>query len=745
MNDSKLKNAYALLIGVGNDLPVSVGDAADVYRLLLDKDLAGYQPENVILLTNELATRNNILLAFDNLIAKVNEDSSVLLYYSGHGGTYSDNTFLKEKDWKPEIENQKYFHLCPYDYDPVNYETTWVKAEEVREKINALKSRRLIFFLDCCHAAGMVQNPILAGIAPSFQTNADGLAQNLDTGRGMSILSSCRADQKSYIMEGDSNSLYTKCMLEVLQGQDKKDYDDPFIRISEVVRYIFKKVPEIHPEQNPYANLQIYDDFIVSKIAANNAKNQSLVEPTLTNFEVEKAKKQHLENFRVSENANNLILFIHGFSGLAESTFGAIPSLLMDQVKLDGWDMIPVGYAENILPELGNNVWATTTDLQIIATYLTSAITHKYSKYKRIAIVAHSLGGLVAQETLLSLQDNELKKISHVLLFATPSAGISLQVVEHTKQENLKELNESGQYIKNLRSKWASKFNGIYPFSFKVVAATRDDFVTIDSCLGPFANEFRAVVEGNHFSIVAVQNKDSDSFNLIVDTLTNNTFLSQFSSFEEINITLGNYDEVIKSFLPHVNNLDAKGLEQLVFALEGSDRSAEALAVIENSELAKSDSNLLGIIGGRFKRNYLSTYTKIFGDNAIRYYKMGLDIAEAKNDYKQIYFQAINLAFLSVVYLNDFALMNTYAQKVLEALDKDPFNNLWKLATLGEVHMYLGDFEASKSYYAQAVKMAGIREKLSMYTNAYNAYIHLMNTGNQEDEFIKFLKKNFLS
>ena len=96
----------------------------------------------------------------------------------------------------------------------------------------------------------MVQNPILAGIAQEFNADADGLAQNLDTGRGMSILSSCRADQKSYIMEGDSNSLYTKCMLEVLQGHDKKDFDDPFVRISEVVRYIFRKVPEIHPDQN---------------------------------------------------------------------------------------------------------------------------------------------------------------------------------------------------------------------------------------------------------------------------------------------------------------------------------------------------------------------------------------------------------------------------------------------------------------------------------------------------------------
>lgn len=745
MNESKLKNAYALLIGVGNDLPVTAGDAAAVYKLLLDKNIAGYKAENVTLLTNELATRHHILEAFDTLISKVDEDSSVLLYYSGHGGTYSDNTFLKEKDWKPESENQKYFHLCPYDYDPVNYETTWVKAEEVRDKLNALKSRRLIFFLDCCHAAGMVQNPILAGISLEFNADADGLAQNLDTGRGMSILSSCRADQKSYIMEGDSNSLYTKCMLEVLQGQDKKDFDDPFIRISEVVRYIFKKVPEIHPDQNPYANLQIYDDFIVSRTSFDAIKETVAQTSIITNLDIEKTKRQHIENFRITENANNLIIFVHGFSGLAESTFGSIPSLLMKQEKLVGWDMIPLGYAENILPELGHNVWASTIDINIIASYLTSSIKHNYSKYKRIAIVAHSLGGLVVQEAILGLKDNELKKLSHVLLFGTPSAGISAKILEETKQENLKELNENSSYIKNLRSQWNAKFADGYPFALKVVAATKDNFVSVNSSLLPFSKEHTAVVEGNHFSMVSVENENNDSFQLIISTLTNNNFLSQFSSFEEINITLGNYDEVIKTLLPNVDNLDAKGLEQLVFALEGTDRSVQALAIIENSELVKNDSNLLGVIGGRFKRNYLSTYTKTFGDNAIRYYTSGLGIAESKNDYKQIYYLAINLAFLNAVYLNDLTLMSTYAQKALDALDKDPFNNLWKLATLGEVKMYLGDFESSKKHYTQAAKMGGIREKLSIYTNAYNAYVHLMNTNNQEDEFIKFLKINFLS
>lgn len=70
-------------------------------------EFAGYLPESTTFLTEEKATRDGILNAFDNLIAKANEDSSVLLYYSGHGDTYSDNTFLNKENWKPENENKK--------------------------------------------------------------------------------------------------------------------------------------------------------------------------------------------------------------------------------------------------------------------------------------------------------------------------------------------------------------------------------------------------------------------------------------------------------------------------------------------------------------------------------------------------------------------------------------------------------------------------------------------------------------
>ena len=88
--------------------------------------------------------------------------------------------------------------------------------------------------------------------------------------------------------------------------------------------------------------------------------------------------------------------------------------------------------------------------------------------------------------------------------------------------------------------------------------------------------------------------------------------------------------------------------------------------------------------------------------------------------------------------------MQHFAKMALESCDEDNFDSLWKLATLGEANLYLGNFDQAKEFYSKAAVMAGPREKLSIHTNAYTAYTVLMETDNPKDPFIEFLKTNFL-
>ncbi len=742
-NMSVLKKAYALLIGVGKDLPVTVRDANAIRNILADQHFAGYPKDNIILLTEEHATREGILSSFDQLIEKIDEDSSVLIFYSGHGGTYLDNDILEEADHKPEEENHRHYYLLPNNFDPENFDETWVTAEELKHKIRSIPSRRIVMLLDCCHAAGMTKSARLstAQMQSRSMSNPEVMAQHIEDGQGISIISSCREDQQSFILDGDSNSLFTKCLIEVLRGKHKENFTDPFIRITEVTQYLFKRVPELIENQKPYVNLQIYDDFILSRVPGAQAINQT----TITTIPPEKEDYQTVKTtFRKDVEANNLILFVHGFAGEASQTFGETPAQLMNDHRFLGWDMLPLGLTETVQPNLGNQVWASQLEVEMLADYLTTSLKTKFDQYDRIAILGHGLGGIIAQLSILDLPASIRSKISHLLLFACPNNGLSKDLLQNREQQAFEYLGDEHEFIKSLRKKWAIQFPESLPFECTVIGATKDDYVPTKSNFNAIKGAKEIVIRGDHFSIVKTESDQDESYHLIVQNLLNNQFLHQVTSQEEINIALGKYYSVVNDLLPRIDELDQFGVQTLCFALEGLDRGEEAIQILQ-SRLSEDEASLYSTLAGRFKRLYLSKFHEKEGQQSVKFYELALEQAIQKSNQREIYYNAINLAFLAVVYKNDLNLMNHYNEIAKQALANDPFPSLWKLATEAEAAMYEANFEQAKEKYSLAAEKANLRQKLSIYTNAYTAYTHLMNTKHAEDPMIRFLHKTLLS
>ncbi len=258
------ENLFALIIGVGDDLPYTIDDAIKLRDTLTDPNLVGYPKENVILRTGKEADRAGILGAFDELKEKTDKDSSILFYYSGHGGKYT---------------SQHKFYLQPYGMTAENYATTWVKAEELRDKINALDSKNLVMFLDCCHAEGMLQT----GLEDFY-----GLAQKLNDEGGVWVVASCQDNQKSWRLPGDENSLFTECLLEVLSGKHTSPFLDPKVTITDVVEYIFEEVPRRaikveNPktkepiQQQPFAKFQMSENVTLSHFPKNVDTHEAIV------------------------------------------------------------------------------------------------------------------------------------------------------------------------------------------------------------------------------------------------------------------------------------------------------------------------------------------------------------------------------------------------------------------------------------------------------------------------------------
>lgn len=234
-------NGYALIIGVGADLPVTVVDATALRTLFVDPRRAFYPPSQVQLLTEREATRENILSAFDRLATQTNEnpDATVIVYYSGHGGRV-------KKRGQPD-----HYFLIPYGFDGRRLVETSISGIELTSKVGAITARKLIVFLDCCHAGGLPIEKSVQGKFTKSPMPAD-LLDALDSGSGQILVASSRDQEVSYT--GDPYSVFTACLIEALEGTSSVTQDG-YARILEVLSYLFKNVPSrTSDKQHPFVN-----------------------------------------------------------------------------------------------------------------------------------------------------------------------------------------------------------------------------------------------------------------------------------------------------------------------------------------------------------------------------------------------------------------------------------------------------------------------------------------------------------
>jgi len=743
-----LENAYALIIGVDNEQKTDIflKDAKAFYEVLSDEALCGYKKENITLLLDKDAITENIVGALDKYIERMDENSSFLLFYSGHGGYYEGRSYL-----------------LPYLASSENL----VFGKDLREKLSKMKSKRMFVLFDCCHSGGFFdgnKDEIISQAVANHSlikkaSSLEGMAQEIDDEQGMVIMASSQVDERSWAR--GTCSIFTESLIEAFKAEHLKSKHflvDEYVRTVETANYVFERTPEKFLEmkkidvnqvmrekmQMPYANLQMSSDFVICyipeelkpKISTKKFTDSTLIPETIV------SKSDSVETWERSE-GNNLLLFIHGFSGESKDTFGKIPTMLQADSNFDGWAMKPLGYSPVVQPKLGKDIWGAILDVDKIAVFLKTSITYKFKDYDRIAIVAHSLGGLVAQKAILELDADNRNRVSHLIMFGTPSNGISPEVLAKQWNKKYNELSSEGDYIKSLRKEWKETFSDNYPFKLKVAASSEDEYVSIDSCHSPFNKEYCELVDDRHLNMVKPKDEKDDAYTLILSTLTGSKFFNQYSNKEEINLTLGKYDSVVKTLLPEKDKLDKRGLTQLIFALEGLERKDEVYDILNNHPLAKRNTDLMGIIGGRHKRDYLKTFSYQSYELSYKYYSKALKISVENEVDSQIYYHAINLAFLSIVSDPETGRgeMKKYANQALVAANKcdDP----WKIATIAEANMYLGNLDSAQEFYIKASEGMGIREKLSMHTNAYAGYVALTNKEN--DEFTQFLKARLLS
>lgn len=228
------KNSYALVIGIERyrqKLPKADFAANDAQKVTeyLTKVL-GFPEENVITLLNDRALKSDFEKYFDRWLANnVEKDSTVFIYYSGHGA--------------PNPKTGDAF-LVPFDGDPAFIDETGYSLRKMYEALGRLPAPEIIVALDSCFSGAGGRSVLAKGARPLVMNlkNDVGLSKNI------TVMSASSSDQISSTYDEKGHGLFTYFMLKGIKDDDVVNKNGS-LRINDLFGYIKPKVELIARKQ----------------------------------------------------------------------------------------------------------------------------------------------------------------------------------------------------------------------------------------------------------------------------------------------------------------------------------------------------------------------------------------------------------------------------------------------------------------------------------------------------------------
>lgn len=269
-------HGYALLIGVGESahpkwsLPVTVKDMQALRTALTDPALCGYPDDDahIRLLHDTGATKQAILDGLDWLAAHAAADpeATAIVYYSGHG-------------WVDDDTGR--YYLLPHDVKPFSIAQSALPAVVFTEALHRVVARRLLVFVDSCHAAGMATakdgpaSELPDGFSPAALPK--GVVEGLKQGAGRAVFTSSLGAQRSWTRPDGNLSLYTFHLIEALQGAGNQP-GDTTVRVSNLMNHLGRAVSEsartlCQAEQTPFFDTAT-EDFPVALLHGGKGRNR---------------------------------------------------------------------------------------------------------------------------------------------------------------------------------------------------------------------------------------------------------------------------------------------------------------------------------------------------------------------------------------------------------------------------------------------------------------------------------------
>lgn len=409
------------------------------------------------------------------------------------------------------------------------------------------------------------------------------------------------------------------------------------------------------------------------------------------------AKQSKLDTFQKNDTPN-AIVFVHGFWGDPAETWGRFPEFLMEDRVLDGWDIFSLGYSTRLAPDF-RGIWSGDPAVEQIAELLkTNAEMGELETYKALAFVAHSMGGLVVQRALLNGKSLR-KRTSHVFLFGTPSNGLKKAGWGKWLKRQAGDMDHDGDFINQLREDWQQTWPDNPPPKFWAIAGDKDEFVPASTSLGPFPNEQRLVVPGNHLEIVKPKSNDNLSVRVVVRGIQGEAAPAGPMNAASVALQMLDFRDVVARLEPHADELDPAHSVELALALDGLGKSERALEIMEKVKEPGTDAK--GVLAGRLKRRWIAEGRASDYDRALSLYESGFEESSSTGDHSQVFYHGINVCFMLTARERKEEAADM-ARKVVKHCGLAT-REFWCLGTQGEARLYLNDVSSAMLNYREAV------------------------------------------
>jgi hypothetical protein len=174
-------------------------------------------------LTNEKATRANILAKLDEIAAKAKPTDTFIWFVSSHG----------------TMDANSVYGIVPFDakcQDPkCDAASGLVSSNDILEKSKSIKAMKQLLILDTCQAGGLDNK--MSGL---YDARMSGLAKNM----GLHLYAAATATESALDgQDASKNSIFTATLLEGLAGASAKNTEGQ-ISIVPLGQYVKTKTPE---------------------------------------------------------------------------------------------------------------------------------------------------------------------------------------------------------------------------------------------------------------------------------------------------------------------------------------------------------------------------------------------------------------------------------------------------------------------------------------------------------------------